>query len=115
MTATVLVALDGSDKDHRALPVAARLAHHAAGGVHLIHEFAGPGELRNAAAQNLREAAERVAPLVHRPVTLEVAEGHDVAMVLLVRREHLNADFVVMATRAPGAVGRAIHGSVADQ
>jgi nucleotide-binding universal stress UspA family protein len=115
MTATVLVALDGSDKDHRAFPVAARLAHLADGGVHLIHVFDGPRELRNAAVQNLREAAERLAALVDRPVTSEVTDGQDIARVLLVRAEELTADFVVMATRAPGPVGRAIHGSVADR
>ena len=132
MTATVLVALDGSDKDERAFPVAVRLAHLADGVVHLIHVLAAPVEhhsidggapdgsgaprtLRDAAAHHLREAAERLTPLVRRTVTWEVADGHDIAATLLARAEELNADLVVMATRAPGPVGRVIYGSVADQ
>jgi nucleotide-binding universal stress UspA family protein len=132
LTATVLVALDGSDKDERAFPVAVRLAHLADGAVHLLRvldssvenrstdggepEMPGaPAAPRDQAGQGLREAAERLTPLVRRAVTWEVTDGQNIARVLLARTEEMNADFVVMATRAPGPVGRAIRGSVADQ
>lgn len=131
MTATVLVPLDGSDKDERAFPIAVNFAHLANGAVHLIRVLdesanAESGEAGAHAAdpsrrpraiteQRVREAADRLVPVVQQPVTWEVADGPDVPAVLLQRAEQLNADLVVMATRAPSAVGRAIHGSVADR
>lgn len=132
MTATVLVPLDGSDKDGRALPVAVSLAHLTDGAVHLIrvrdadaqHLSAAGGDrsdsdashrLGDVTKRGLSEAAEHLASLVARAVTWEVTYGGDVATVLLGRAQELSADIVVMATRAPGPVGRAIYGSVADR
>jgi nucleotide-binding universal stress UspA family protein len=117
---TVLVPLDGSDDDERALPIAADLAGVADAALHVIRVVdastaSAPHENRSHAERGVREAAERLAPHLIRPVTWEVLDGGDVAGVLLGRATALNAAAVVMATRAARAVSRAVHGSVADR
>jgi nucleotide-binding universal stress UspA family protein len=119
MTTTVLVPLDGSDKDERALSIATALAHLVDGAVHLVRvvdvAIDPPDPVPPHPGPGLRVAAERLQSAVHRPVTWEMAEGFDVAEVLLRRANDLNAGLLVMATRAAGALGRAVHGSVADR
>src|SRR5688572_30443226 len=132
MTTTVLVPLDGSDKDDRALPAAAAVADLAGGDLHLIRVLDTPPEslsphagnlgvadvvrdLRSDVERSVRGIADRLTVDTGRPVTTEVAEGPDVAGVLVDRARERGTDLVVMATRAPGALGRALRGSVADR
>ncbi len=123
MTATVLVSLDGSDKDARALAVAVDFAHVADAALHLVRVLdpladgepgTSPGA-RQSAERALRDAAAQMAASADRPATWEVLEGSDVAGVLLGRALATNALATVMATHAPRAVERALHGSVADR
>jgi nucleotide-binding universal stress UspA family protein len=132
MTPNVLVPLDGSDKDERAIPAAAAVADLAGGDVHLIRVLDTPVESLSSRARtfglaetvrqtrlemerNLQGTADRLTADTGRPVTTEVAEGFDVAGVLVTRAAERAGDIVVMATRAPGALGRALRGSVADR
>jgi len=132
MTSTVLLALDGSDKDARAIPVAAAFAELAKAGVRVVRVFDTPVEslsaragrlgvsraahdLRESAVTGVRAAAAQVGELVRAPTTSEVIDHVDVAAALLRDIEVHAVTAVVMATRAAGAVGRAIRGSVADQ
>lgn len=125
MTAMVLVPLDGSDKDERAFPIAVNFAYLADAELHLVRVVgaaaagasageSGPrGPDREMVERSLREAADRLRPEV-RSVTWEVIDVTDVAAALLDCIAQMAPVLVVMATRAPGPIGRAIHGSVAD-
>jgi nucleotide-binding universal stress UspA family protein len=132
MTTSVLVPLDGSDKDERALGAAAAVAHLAGGDVHLIRVLDTPVESLSSRARsfalaervrhtrrdlerNLQGIANRLTADTGRPVTAEIAEGFDVGGVLVTRAAERTADLVVMATRASGPLGRALRGSVADR
>jgi nucleotide-binding universal stress UspA family protein len=72
-------------------------------------------QLRSDMEQSVRGVADRLMADTGRAVTAEVAEGFDVAGVLVDRATERGTDLVVMATRAPGALGRALRGSVADR
>src|SRR5687767_11031539 len=132
MTTTVLVPLDGSEKDARVLPAAAALAELAGGDFHLIHVLDIPieslseramtlgaldaaREIRLEMEHSVKGSADRLATDTGRIVTTEIAEGFDVAGVLVDRAIERPADLVVMATRAPGTLVRALRGSVADR
>ena len=132
MAATILVPLDGTDKDDRALAIAAAFARLADGALHLIRVCEAPdgrpaaeapasghdGAARpdeDAAERSIRAAADWLAPIAHRPVTWEVVPAPDVAEALLHRAAELDAALVVVATRAPRPLDRAIRGSVADR
>jgi len=132
MSKPVMVPLDGSEKDARALPVAASLANLSDGSLHLVRAVEAPAaassararelgvadaaaELRDSARRDLAAMADRLAADTGRPVTWEVLDGTDVARTLVRRATETNAQFVVMATRAPSAAGRVMRGSVADQ
>src|SRR5512147_2088930 len=112
MPLTTLVTLDGSDKDERAVPVAAALLELTEGDARVVR-VARPGELP-ASATGVREAAEQLGTAASREVAWEILSGSDVAATLMREIDAHHADFVVMATRAAGAVGRAVQGSVAD-
>jgi nucleotide-binding universal stress UspA family protein len=119
MTRTVLVPLDGSTKDGRALAVAADVARLADASLTVLRVLEtrpeiALGESREAVLSAIREASERVGLAVPHGVTCEVLEGDDVPAALL-GRVRANAAAMVMATRAPQAIGRALHGSVADR
>jgi len=132
MTTTVLLPLDGSDKDERAIPVAAALADIAGGDLHIIRVLDTPIdslsprartmgvvdaalEIRGDMERSVRGVADRLTADTGRPVTAEVAEGFDVAGVLVARAAEPGTDLLVMATRAAGPLGRALRGSVADR
>jgi len=132
MTTTVLVPLDGSDKDERALPAAAAVADLAGGELHLIRVLDTPidglsprartmgvldaaREIRTDMERSVQGLADRLTADTGRRVTAEVAEGFDVAQVLVDRSTEPATELVVMATRAAGPVGRALRGSVADR
>ena len=132
MPNSVMVALDGSDKDARAMAVAAALADLAGAGLHLVRVFDTPVASLSAragvlgvaaAARGLREAmrgalagaADGLAASSGRPVTWEVLDGPDVAGALMRHAGERDARFVVLGTRAAGAAGRTLRGSVADR
>lgn len=132
MTATVLLTLDGSDKDDRAIPVAAAIAELANAGVRVVRVFDTPIEslsaragwlgvtqaahdLRDDAVSGVRAAAAQVGARIHSQTTWDVVDDVDVAAALLRDIEEHAVTAVVMATRAPGTVGRATQGSVADR
>jgi nucleotide-binding universal stress UspA family protein len=113
MPLTVLVTLDGSDKDERAVPVAAALLELTEGRARVVRVLQ-PGEPPTSAS-GVHEAAAQLGADARREAAGEVLNGPDVAATLLRDVEANRVDFVVMATRAAGAVGRAVQGSVADQ
>ena len=132
MTTSVLVPLDGSEKDERAFPAAAAVADLTGGDLRLIRVFDTPTdnlsaragrmgvldaarEIRTDMERSVRGRAERLSADIGRPVSAEIAEGFDVARTLVDRAAEPDTDFVVMATRAAGTVGRALRGSVADR
>ena len=121
MTSTILVPVDGSDKDARALAVAADLAQLADASLIVVRvrnpqtESAAPHESKSSMLQAMRASAEVPGLRVPRGLTCEVLDGDDVPNALLERAERVNATALVMATRAPQAIDRAIHGSVADR
>ena len=131
MTKDVLVPLDGSDKDERAITAAVAVGELTGGRLLLIRVLDTPiaslsdrartmGVLdaaRERRAELERSLAESVAQLTSstgQPVTAEVLEAFDVARVLVDRASDAGIDIVVMATRAAGPIGRALRGSVAD-
>lgn len=120
MSSTILVPVDGSEKDARALAVAADLAQLADASV-VVVRLRNPQtesaihESRSSMLQAMRVAAEVVGLRVPRGLTCEVLDGDDVPNALLGRADSVNATALVMATRAPQAIDRAIHGSVADR
>ena len=120
MTSTILVPVDGSDKDARALAVAADLAQLADASLIVVRvrdprTESAAHESKASMLQAMRVTAEVPGLRVPRGLTCEVLDGHDVPNVLLDRAERANALALVMATRAPQAIDRAIHGSVADR
>jgi nucleotide-binding universal stress UspA family protein len=120
MTSTILVAVDGSDKDARALAVAADLAQLGDAMLVVVRVYnaqteSATHESRSGMLQAMRVAAEVVGLRVPRGLTCEVLDGDDVPNALLTRAHSANATALVMATRAPQAIDRAIHGSVADR
>ena len=132
MTPTILLTVDGSDKDERAIAAAAALAAVAEAEIRVVRVLEAPietlspralglgvieaaHEVRADVLVNVRQSVERVNALMSGQATGEVIDGVDVAATLLGDIEAHDAMFVVMATEAAGAVGRAIHGSVADR
>jgi nucleotide-binding universal stress UspA family protein len=120
LTSTILVPVDGTHKDARALTVAADLAQLADASLVVVRvrnpqTESAPHESGSSMLQAVRASAEVVGLRVPRGLTCEVRDGDDVPNVLLDRADSVNATAVVMATRAPQAIDRAIHGSVADR
>jgi nucleotide-binding universal stress UspA family protein len=120
MTSTILVPIDGSDKDARALAVAADLAQLADASVVVVRvrnpqTEAAPDESSSSMLQAMRATTEVLGLRVPRGLTCEVLDAADVPNALLDRADSANATALVMATRAPQAIDRAIHGSVADR
>jgi nucleotide-binding universal stress UspA family protein len=132
MTSTVLVPLDGSEKDQTTIPAAEALAELAGDDLHIIRVLDTPvrpqsvrmqpfgiadaaRDLRGDLERSVQGAADRVIADTGRTVTTEIADGFDVAGVLLDRVNRGDVNLVVMGTRAPGKVERALRGSVADR
>ena len=128
----MLVPVDGSDKDQRVIPAAAALADLADADLHVVRvldvarETLTPRARTMGAADaiatrrremqdNVRLVADRLTTQTGRSVRADVAEGPDVADVVLGVAAGRDADLVVMATRAAGAIGRVVRGSVADR
>jgi nucleotide-binding universal stress UspA family protein len=132
MQQAVIASVDGSDKDDRAVVAATAIAKLADADLHVIRVIAVPTESVVAQAATIgidkalvtgrREAQAQLADLVagvtlradHR-VTFDVLEANDVVEAIIGQAVQHNARAVVMATRAPSAVGRVMVGSVADR
>jgi nucleotide-binding universal stress UspA family protein len=131
MNSTVLLALDGSDKDERGIAGAAALAELVGASIRLVRVVAADydrlsaltealvttseeADARNAIERELESAAEQLRQQIRGEVTCDVVPGADVGDTLLRQVEERRAGFVVMATRAAGVVERAVRGSVAD-
>ena len=108
MTASIMVPLDGSEKDDRAIAVAVALSGLSGAGLHLVRVMDGAGPA------DFTAAAARVPARVGSPVTTELLAGADPADALVRHATASAARVIVMATRAPGAVDRALHASVSD-
>ena len=127
----LLLPVDGSDKDDRAIQVADAMAELTGGDIHVLRILQvpatqvsaglailgavpepGPDE-RATVERQLRDIASRLSSGSSRTVTWEVAGSVDVAADLLRYAEH-GADIVILATRGPGTIERAFLGSVAD-
>ena len=121
----ILLALDFSTKDDRGVAVAAAVAELSGGTpdiVLVLGERHGKIDTtgtmlgdETAARHALEAIAERLSRDVGRPATSEVLFGDDVAATLTRCATERDALLVILSTRAPGAVGRAIRGSIADQ
>lgn len=125
----ILVPVDGSGKDGRALAVAADIAGLAGAGVHLLRVVQSPEQrlasigplavldaahpVRADVERELESAAGRLRSDV-ASVSWTIAESGDVSAAILAATEEYDAILLVMATEAPRAVGRMVHGSVAD-
>ena len=132
MQQPVIVALDGSDKDARAIAVATAIANLSECDLHFVRVIHPAPEhlagsvaafgLRDAVAIGRQEAevqlADAVATVPSRPghaVTSAVLAGKDVAGELIRHAVERDAFALVLASRAPGTAERAIIGSVADR
>lgn len=125
MIERILLPLDGSSFAERALPYALRLASATGARLILMHAVVPPAIPRAPSfdveqfAQRLRDEQVRVPfassqgiaidSITHDIFADQVAEGICEAI-----REQ-GADLMVMATHAHGALGRWLHGGVADQ
>jgi nucleotide-binding universal stress UspA family protein len=128
----VIAPLDGSEKAARAVAAAAAIAKLVGADLNVVRVIAAPSErlrshaeaigLDDAVVSGRREAeaqlADQVAGVTVSPghhVTLDVVEGSDVAAAIISHAVQRNPRAIVMATRAPKALERAIAGSVADR
>jgi nucleotide-binding universal stress UspA family protein len=132
MQQPVLVAVDGSDKDARAIAVGTAIANLAESDLHFVRvtesapkhlagTVAAPG-LQDAVETGARQAESELADVVAavpprgaHVVTSAVLRGRDVADELIRHAVERKALMLVLATRAPGMAARALIGSVADR
>jgi nucleotide-binding universal stress UspA family protein len=128
----VIASVDGSDKAARAIAVAAALAKFLDADLCVLRVMDVPSNrllahakaigLDHSAVTGLREVEAQLADAVagvrvgpgHR-ITVDVLEARDVADAIIEQAAHRDAHALVIATRAPGAVGRALTGSVGDR
>lgn len=110
MTLTVLLTLDGSDKDERALAVAAALVELADGSARVLRVFDAGHESRTDTENSVRDASARLRAQVDRDIAWEAVEGADVAATLLqyieerLRDRGGSAEVHVVESADPGAV-----------
>lgn len=107
----VMVPLDGSEKDDRALAAGAAVAELAGAPLHLVHVDDESADSRS----ELARSAARLPLRAARGVTTAHLRGERVAPELVRHAAESCATVIVMATRAPGAVDRALHDSIADE
>lgn len=127
---SILVPVDGTEKDGRALSVAVDIAGLGGAGVHLLRVVASPVQQLGAigplavldAAHPVRADLEREMQQAADSIRAEVSaaswslvDGRDVPAAILAAADGHSALAIVMATQAPRAMGRMVHGSVADR
>ncbi|MFL5579071.1 MAG: universal stress protein [Gemmatimonadaceae bacterium] len=132
MPGPVMVALDGSERDPRALAVAVGLADLAHAPLHLVHVIDEPSDSevaqgaflgldrsavsgRRGVATHLSETASRVSGATGHPVTFDIPESGRVIEELVQRAVLHDASVLVMATRAPSALELALIGGVTER
>lgn len=125
--ASVLVPLDGGEFSHHALPLALSICRQSGAELRLVnihtppapdappveHFFPRERESRNARHAYLDGVANSLARTSAVRVNAEFIDGPEVPPALLEAAN--DADLVVMATHGRGAMGRMVHGSVANQ
>lgn len=113
MQQPVMVALDGSDKDARAIAVAMALANLSESDLHFVRVT--PGLDDPVVDGQLAAAVANVPARADHATTSAILRGSDVAGELIRHAVEQDALAVVLATRAPSPAARAIIGSVADR
>jgi len=128
----VIASVDGSEKGARAVAVAAAIARLAGSDLNVMRVIDVPSKRLRAQADESgldttvmngrqeadAQLAEAIAGVAVGPecrVTVDVIEGTDVAATIVGHAVQRNARVLVLATRAPRTVERAIGGSVADR
>lgn len=114
MPDTVLLALDGSEKDDRGLAAAEAIAELTGAVLQLVHVTDERGDIDDVRV-GLEVAAGRLRKVLGHDVPFEVLRGSDAATELVRFAARHRPLLVAMATRAAGPVGRALRGSVADR
>jgi nucleotide-binding universal stress UspA family protein len=114
MLERVVLAYDFSERCDDALAWTVDLVRALRGRVHLVHVVAGRGEDDPSLNEMRRELAS-VADEAGAEVLSHVLVGDDVAKALVAHAEDVNADALVIATRATRGVARWLLGSVADE
>jgi nucleotide-binding universal stress UspA family protein len=128
----VIASVDGSEKTARAIAVGAAIANLAGAELEVLRVIAVPSErllaqagtigVDDAAVTGRRDAERELAAAIGgvrlrdgRHATFEVLEENDVPAAIIDHAARRNARALVLATRAPRSVERAIAGSVADR
>jgi nucleotide-binding universal stress UspA family protein len=128
----VIAAVDGSNKTARAIAVATAMANLADADLDVLRVIAVPSErllaqadtigLDDAAVTGRRDAEHQLAEAIAgvplragRQATFKVLEQNDVPAAIVDYAVRRDARTLVLATRAPRALERAIGGSVADR
>ena len=120
-TGPILVPLDGSEKDARALAVALALAELSGAPLRLIHVLEQPDgtesdrTTQGTAEQRLAERAGSLVAGPHVAITWDVLTSEDVVDAVVRHATEHDVLAVVMGTRAPNLAGRMLAGSVADR
>lgn len=133
MNRTILLALDGSAKDERGIAVATAFAELVGAAVHMVHVVNPPDDLTRSAGvlavldavhvpRSTIEARLQAAALEVRGIlgeaamaSTEILEDHDVSAALLRAAAASDPRAIVLATHGSTAIGRAVHGSIADE
>ena len=139
MRRSIVVGLDGSEKDGRAIAAAVAVGRLSDSDLHFVRVIEDPlagvvrdqrdelvglrgaGQVAEAVVADRAAAEDQLAAVVanlrlgdDRVATFAVLEARDVAAALIDHAVARDALLIVLATRAPGARSRAIVGSVAD-
>jgi|JI6StandDraft_1071083.scaffolds.fasta_scaffold817594_1 nucleotide-binding universal stress UspA family protein len=114
MLERVVLAYDFSERCDDALAWTVDLVRALRGRVHLVHVVSGRGE-DDPTLNDLRRELASVADEAGAEVLSHVLVGDDVAKTLVAHAEDVNADALVIATRATRGVARWLLGSVADE
>lgn len=107
----VMVGLDGSEKDDRAIAAALAVGQLSGSDLHfvrIVENFDGAVE------KQLADIVAHLPPDAERAATWKVVVAREAGAALIEHAVARDAFLIVLATRAPGARSRAIAGSVAD-
>lgn len=116
MKRIVMVALDGSEKDGRAVAAASAVSRLSESDLHFVRVIGQDVVATNEAggAARLAKLADDMPPSADVVATTAGRQATDIAQGLIDYAVAHDVLLIVLATRAPGARSRAIAGSVAD-